>query len=90
MAKPLPLTEVTRRLKPLGFGLVKGPSGLLVYTRNLAPFFPYATTRKIAYHVPAVYDELGALPIAVIEDILLHLFLNSDEEQEFWRNEVVH
>lgn len=87
MPKPLPLTDITRRMRDLGFQFLKGPPGFLVYTRTLEPYFPYATQRTKAYHFPAAYEELDVLPVEIIEDIILHTFLSSDEEEAFWKNE---
>ncbi len=82
---PLPLSEVTRRLKTIGYELQPGPEGLLTYTKVLPPFFPHATSRRVAYHVPKYYEEPGfAIPGEVVDDILLHLFLSEEEEEQFW------
>lgn len=85
--KPLPLDEITRRLKTLGFELLPGPDDLLAYARLTPPHFPYATTRKIAYEFPKYYQELALLPVEIVDNILLHLFISYDEEQQFWGDE---
>ena len=88
MPKPLPLAEIQRRLKTAEFELLPGPDEhLMTFVRVRPPYFPYATARKIAYPIPKYYEELQVLPTEIVEDILLHLFLTSDEEEAFWANE---
>jgi hypothetical protein len=92
LPKPLTLDDVQRRLKPLGFELIPGPDEhLKTFARTLPPYFPYATSRRVAYPIPKYYEELQQLPAEIVEDILLHLFLTCDEEDGFWANEqIVH
>ncbi len=88
MPKPLPLVELDRRLKKQNFKLLDGPDEhLKTFVRVVPAHFPYAIARNIAYPIPRYYAELPLLPTAVVEDILLHLFLSSDEEDSFWADE---
>jgi hypothetical protein len=82
---PLPLKEITKRLQIQGFSRTQRPDDLLVFSRTVPAFFPYSHDRRIAYPVPP-YDEDMPLPVEVIENILLHLFLSSDEEEAFWNS----
>lgn len=82
---PLPLKEVTRRLEKLGYELQQGPEGLLTYTKVIPPYFPHATSRRVAYHVPKYYaDQDFRIPYEAVDDILLHLALSEEEEEQFW------
>ena len=92
MPKPLPLADIERRLKKLNFQLLDGPDEhLKTFTRVMPPYFPYATARRVAYPIPKYYEELQALPTSIVENIVLHLFLTSDEEDGFWADdEMVH
>ena len=85
---PLPLKEITGRLEKLGYELKQGPEGLLTFTKVLPPYFPHATSRRVAYHIPKYYAEPGlSIPYEVVDDILLHLFLSEEEEEQFWNEE---
>ena len=88
MPKPLSLAELERRLKKKGYELLEGPDEhLKTFARVLPPYFPYGTFRKVSYPIPRYYEELQHLPTAIVEDILLHLFLTSDEEDSFWADD---
>jgi hypothetical protein len=83
LLQPLPPKEIKLRLEQLGYKCKLIPDDMIVLSKE-PHYFPYATPRKIAYHIPNYPEDLQ-LPVPVIEDILLHLFLTSDEEMKFWR-----
>lgn len=88
MPKPLPLADLERRLKKLSFHLSEGPvEHLKTFARVLPAYFPHPYPREIAYPFPKYYEELQLLPTAVIDDIILHLFLSCDEEKAFWADD---
>jgi hypothetical protein len=88
LPKPLALVELDRRLKKLRFELLDGPDEhQKTFVRVLPPYFPYATFRKVSFPIPRYYEELEILPTAIVENILLHLFLTSEEEDLFWADE---
>jgi hypothetical protein len=88
LPKPLSLADLERRLKNLTFQLLEGPDEhLKTFARVLPAYFPHPYPRKIAYPFPKYYKDLQLLPTAVVEDILLHLFLSYDEEVLFWADE---
>ena len=90
MPKPLSLEELERRLKNKDFELIDGPDEhLKTFARVLPPYFPYAGFRKVSYPIPKYYEELQVIPTEVVENIILHLFLTSDEEESFWKDEPV-
>lgn len=82
----LTFSEVTRRLTALNYELVPGPvEGFRTFTKTIPPYFPYITSREIAFPVPYADDEV--LPGKVVENLLTHLFLTTDEDEKFWANE---
>jgi hypothetical protein len=83
--KPLPFTDLTRRLKAVGYDLVTGPDGLPVFTKTIPAYFPYAGPRTLLY--PAPYDDDEVIPKDVVDNIIIHLYLTSDEEISFWAND---
>lgn len=83
--KPLPFTEVVRRLKAVGYELVPGPDGLPVFTKTIPAYFPYNGPRVLAY--PAPYEDEETIPKDVVDNIIIHLYLTGDEEISFWDNE---
>jgi hypothetical protein len=90
LPKPLPLNDLERRLKKLQFQVLEGPDEhLKTFARALPAYFPHPYPRQIAYSFPKYYEELQMIPAAVVDNILLHLFLTSDEEDAFWADEAV-
>lgn len=89
MRKPLPLAEIERRLRKIGYEMMPGPDGTLVFFQVRAAFFPYGSTRRIAYPIPEYYSNWQLIPTELIDDIILHLFFSADEDEDFWNEENV-
>ena len=85
MPKALLFSDVTRRLKALKYDLVPGSEGLRVFTKTISAYFPYSSPRTVACQVE--YDDGEIIPAEVVENIVLRLFLTTEEEAKFWGND---